>query len=303
MTSNLSIGFIGYGEASYNISKGLHETSKPLIYAFDIMWPKQDTNNIIGNRAKECNVSLVPTMGELIEKADIILCATSAKSALSIAKLASEYLKPGKIYADINSASPMVKKQIDTVVSGTGADFVDCGVMDIIPPHRQKVPIAVSGSGARKFADFANSIGMNVTFINETAGSASTLKMLRSVFMKGLTSLLLEMLVPASKIGVEDKIMEYISKTFSGSTLEQLANLLINRTAVGASRRISEMKDVAATLKSLKVESFATEATIKRLEWVESLQLKDYFQGSVPKDYHEVLYACLKMDKSDIGKK
>lgn len=289
------LGFIGLGEAAFSICSGLTSVSEPTIYAYDVMANSETAGELIHNRAKQANVTLVETLEQLVDKSDVILCATSAKYALSIAKEAAEFLKPGKIYSDMNSASPMVKREIAQAVDATGASFADSAVMEIVPPHKHRVPIAVSGSGAKEFASLLNPLQMNITYINDNAGSSSSMKMFRSIFMKGMTALLTETLLAAYQAGVCDEVMDSITKTLTEKTPEQLANLLINRTAVAAQRRVSEMKDVKATLEAMELPAFATEGTINRLQWFCDLGLKEYFNAISPADYHDVLRAAVEL--------
>lgn len=285
------LGFIGFGEAAFCICKGLKETSEPIIYAYDVMANDSRLGINIHSKAEETGVILVDSLEELIDKAEYILNATSAKFAVSIANDASKYTRAGKNYADMNSASPMVKRQIAEIIEKTAADFTDAAVMEIVPPNKHLVPIAASGTGAMNFTESLNSIGMNITYINGKAGSSSSMKMFRSIFMKGFTSILLETLVASYEVGVNEQIMDSITNTLTKNTPEQLANFLINRTAVAASRRVNEMKDVAATLEEMNLPAFASKATIERLQWICDLELKEYFDGKVPADYNEVLAA------------
>jgi 3-hydroxyisobutyrate dehydrogenase-like beta-hydroxyacid dehydrogenase len=295
------LGFIGFGEAAFHISNGLYETSKPRIFAFDVMAHDSRLGTVIRERARTANVQLVDSLEDLIYQADFILCTTSAKYALAIAKEASRFLKAGKVYADLNSASPMIKQDISKIVDNSGAVFVDAAVMEIVPPHRHLTPIAVSGRGAKRFADVLNSIGMNIQYINESAGSSSSMKMFRSIFMKGFTSLLLETLIPSFRMGVDAQVMESITGTLTKNTPEQLANMLINRTVVNAARRVSEMEDVVATLDEMKLESFSAQAAVERLKWIVGMGLGEYFNGKVPEHYGQVLKAVSDIKDSNSG--
>ena len=235
-----TLGFIGFGEAAYHIAKGLSETSRPQVLAFDVMAASEPEGEKIRSRAAECAVGLMGSLRELIDASEVILCATSAKYALSIAEEAGALLRKGKIYADLNSASPMVKRKIATIVDATGASFSDAAVMELVPPHKHRVPIAASGSGALEFTDILNAIGMNVTFINDQAGSSSSMKMFRSIFMR--SDLPDDGDVPrARKMGVCDEVVEIRYRVkLRGHTSGRSADLLINRTAVAYDRRISE---------------------------------------------------------------
>jgi 3-hydroxyisobutyrate dehydrogenase-like beta-hydroxyacid dehydrogenase len=289
------LGFIGFGEAAFHICGGLHETSKPPVLAFDLMALDEKLGPLIQERAAGTGVVLVDSLKTLIGKAGFILCATSAKYALPIAAEAVRFLKPGKVYADLNSASPMVKRKIAETIAPSGAAFADAAVMELVPPCRHLVPIAASGTGARQFADALNGIGMKVQYISGSAGSSSSMKMFRSIFIKGFTALLLETLIASHEAGVDKQVMESITGTLARNSPEQLANMLINRSAVAAARRIGEMEDVVATLKDMNLESFASQATVKRLQWIRDIGLKEYFGGKVPENYNLVLEAVSKI--------
>lgn len=287
------IGFIGFGEAAFHICSGLHSESDIEINAFDVMADSENLGPVIHKRAADANVTLCSSLKELSDKSDIIFCATSAKYALSIAAEAAQNIRKETIYADMNSASPMVKKEIAQVMAKAGAKFVDAAVMELVPPHRHKVPIAASGTGAAEFTESLNPYGMNIAFISEQAGSSSSMKMFRSIFMKGFTCLLMETLVASYKMGVEKEIMSSISNTLTKGTVEQLANLLINRTAVGAERRVSEMGDVISTLADLGLDSTTSKATKAKLQSLVDMDLKNYFNNKAPESYTEVLKAIL----------
>ena len=291
------IGFIGFGEAPHCICKGLLSGAAPRIIAYDIMAEDAKLGPRIRQRAQDTNVTLVGSLQELLENAAYIFNFTSAKYALSIAGQAAEFLKPGVNYADMNSASPMVKQEIGRIVGKNGALFTDAAVMELVPPNGPRVPIAASGTGARAFTDTLNSIGMNATYISDTAGSSSSMKMFRSIFMKGFTCLLLESLSASYQMGVGKEVMDSIAGTLTKNTPDQLANLLINRTAVGAERRVSEMKDVVSTLEAMGLPAFTSKATVERLQWVCDLGLKEYFDGQAPKQYEEVFQAILEKTK------
>ena len=285
------LGFIGFGEAAFNISDGLSQTTKPKVFAFDVMANDKKLGPVIHERTGKTGVTLEDSLESLIEKSEFILNATSAKYALSIAKEAAQYTKDGKFYADLNSTSPMVKKEIAVIIDRSGGSFIDAAVMEVVPPHRHRVPIAVSGIGAKYFAEALNSIGMNVEYVNDSAGSSSSMKMFRSIFFKGFNALLMETLIASYKAGVLPQIMDSIKGTLSNKTPDDLANMFMTRTAVAAARRVTEMEDVVATLNEMNLESFASQATIKRLQWICDIGLKEYFDGKVPEHYSLVLEA------------
>lgn len=289
-----ALGFIGFGEAAYHIAKGLTGAGLSPIRAFDVMANDPKVGLLVHQRAVEAKIELVPSLPNLAALCDIVLCATSAKYALAIARDAVKCVRPGTVYADLNSASPGTKKQIGTLMAPADVLFADVAVMELVPPHGHKVPMAVSGTGAKRFQESLVPFGMKISFINEIAGSSSALKMMRSIFMKGLTALLLETLTAGRKAGVDKEIMDSISGTIDSRPLADTATMLITRTAIAAERRVAEMGEVMDTLAEMGLDSSASQATKAKLQALADLNLRTEFGNTPPETYTQVLDAILR---------
>ena len=294
--SNPILGFIGFGEAAYHICKGLCAEGHTLIYAYDIMADDPFKGSHIRERANECQVEIVSSIHELVEKSSVILCMTSAKFALNIAKEISQYIHKDQLYVDLNAASPSIKEEISSIITHVGGLSVDGAVMEPVPPHGHKVPIYVSGEGARQVQSLLGSYGMNITFINEKAGSSSAIKMIRSIFMKGFTSLLLETLTSAHKLGIEKEIVESINRTLTNQPIDQLINILLTRTAIHAERRVSEMAEVIETLRAANLDDTMSQATKNKLQSLVDLKLNEYFEYQKPDHFIKVIEAISRQD-------
>jgi 3-hydroxyisobutyrate dehydrogenase-like beta-hydroxyacid dehydrogenase len=290
----VKLGFIGFGEAAFNIAKGLKGEGLDGIIAYDKFWKDAPGSELICQRATEAQVRLVPTHQELVEKSEMVVSAVSADMAVSLAKTSRPSLKPGQMYVDINATSPMTKEEIDKIISPV-ALFVDCAVMGPVPTYKHKVPVSVSGSGAKAFTDIMMPFGMNITFMDAPAGSASASKMFRSIFMKGFVVLLLEMLTAAHKYKVEDDVLLSVKETLTAGPLLEVVNGLIGRGVIHSERREHEMDEVIATLETLKVDGIMSKATKAKLRWCTQLGLKGHFKGVPPKDFHEIFEAIDKI--------
>ena len=121
------LGFIGFGEAAYNIASGLKGEGFEDIAAYDKFWNIEPQSDLIEKRAKETDVKLFPSIQALVENSDMILSAVSADMALSLAQEAKPFLDKGQIYVDLNATSPMTKEAVDSIISPV-ALFVDCAV-------------------------------------------------------------------------------------------------------------------------------------------------------------------------------
>ncbi|TWT01801.1 NAD(P)-dependent oxidoreductase [Planomicrobium sp. CPCC 101079] len=288
---NPVIGFIGFGEAAFNICDGLHSAGIKEIYSFDKMQDDERFGPAIHARADKTQVTLVGSLQELLSHAAIIFCATSAKFAVGIAQEVAPFLKEDHIYVDLNSASPEVKKQIDEAVRGANSRFVDGAVMEPVPKHRHQVPIMASGNGATVLKDIMSPFEMNITVVNEHAGSASAMKMCRSIFMKGFTSLLIETMHASYHFNVDKEILASIENTLTGQPLEELADLLITRTAIHAERRVTEMEEVIKTLEEAQVAPYMSIQTKTVLQSLVDMGLKEQFNAQVPDSYRDVIKA------------
>lgn len=286
----ITLGFIGFGEAAFNIAKGLKSEGLDGIIAYDKFWKNAPGSELINKRASEAHVRLVPTHQELFVKSEMVISAVSADMAISLAEDSKPFLKRNHIYVDINATSPMTKEKIDTIIR-PHALFVDCAVMGPVPTYKHKVPVSVSGSGAKAFTEIMSAYGMNITFMDAPAGSASASKMFRSIFMKGFVVLLLEMLTAAHKYHVEDDVLMSVKETLTAGPLLEVVNGLIGRGVIHSERREHEMEEVIATLEALNVDGTMSKATKAKLKWCTQLGLKAHFKGVPPKDYHEIFEA------------
>src|SRR5262252_6639383 len=105
MNINLSIGFVGFGEAGSSIAKGLKSAGISRIFAFDIAPDK------VRHRAAETAVPLVGSNRELADSASVIFSTVTCARAKEAAEQTARFLKPHHVYADLNSVSPALKQE------------------------------------------------------------------------------------------------------------------------------------------------------------------------------------------------
>ena len=290
------MGFIGFGEAAYNIASGLKGEGYETIAAYDKFWNTAPQSDLIVKRAEEVGVKLFPSLQELVENSDMIVSAVSADKAVSLAQEAKPFLRKDQVYIDLNATSPMTKEEVSAIVSPV-CSFVDCAVMGPVPTYKHKVPVSVSGTGAKAFYETMSPYGMNITYMDAPAGSASASKMFRSIFMKGFVVLVLEMLVAANAYKVADDVLESVKETLTSGPLLDVINGLINRGVIHSERREHEMEEVIRTLETIHADAIMSKATKDKLHWCTELGLREYFKGVPPKDFHEIFAALDEINK------
>lgn len=283
--------FIGFGEAAYHIAKGLVREGVTNIIAYDISINCQERGRYIKNRANEIGVTLTENIEEAIDNAEFILSLTSSNVAYNIATQIIPYLTKGQTYIDMNSASPETKQKISRICREDGVKVCDVAIMGTVPEDGHKVSMIVSGDGSEKFYKKFSKYGMNISILDDVAGNASAIKMIRSVVMKGIPQLLFESFEAAEKFGVLDYLIESLNASLYGKTIDTLASNFINRTVVNSKRRAHELDDVILTLDSIGVDSSMSKAIYKKLENLSVMEIsQDFVRDDIlDKDYRDII--------------
>ena len=195
----MKLGFIGFGEVSFEISRGLKTEGLQDIIAFDPLRNDPKFGSLVQDRAATAGVTLLKTPAEVVAVADVIIAAVPGSKALQAAESIVGELAKGKIYADVSTSSPTAKQKIASFIEPTGARFVDGALMGGLTLQQHKVPTLVSGSGASQFIQIMTPYHMALEKVSDKAGDAIAIKLIRSVYMKGVASLEVEMLEAADK--------------------------------------------------------------------------------------------------------
>jgi 3-hydroxyisobutyrate dehydrogenase-like beta-hydroxyacid dehydrogenase len=185
-----------------------------------------------------------------VDGSTIVLASTTASTALAAAESALPGLGDGAIYADLNTASPALKRDLAALVDGADARFVDVALLGPVPARGLGTPALASGSGAEAFADAFRPLGMPVDVLSDTPGEAATLKLLRSVFMKGLAASALESLRAAEAAGHATWLEGEIAAVVG----EPLRERLVEGSRRHAARRVDELAAARELLLELGVE-------------------------------------------------
>lgn len=287
----MNLGFIGFGEVAYEMSRGFRSEGLHGIVAYDPLKDDVKFGTLVQERAKGAGVTLLETASAVVAAVDLIISAVPGSRALQAAESILASLSKSKIYADVSTSSPTTKRKIAELIGSTGALFVDGALMGGLTLQQHKVPTLVSGTGADKFIEVMTPYNMVLEKVSDLAGDAIAVKLVRSVYMKGVASLEVEMLEAAAKLGVEELVLNSISKTLDNSPFVKMLNFLVTASAIHAGRQAHEMLDCMVMLKDLGIEPIMTEATQKRLQWLEDKQLKEKFQGKVPARWEDVVEA------------
>ena len=182
-----------------------------------------------------------------VRGADVVLSLNSAAVALAAAARVVEALGGDTLYADLNTASPQLKRELAAVLP---VQFADVALVGVVPSSGLATPALASGAGAERFAELFRPLGMPVDVVGPHPGDAAGLKLLRSVFMKGVAAAAIESLEAARAAGVEGRVHADLAAVIGEPLLERL----LSGSRLHAVRRVEEMRAAAAYLEELGVE-------------------------------------------------
>lgn len=285
----MRLGFIGFGEVSFELSAGLKTEGLTGIVAFDPLKNDANYGPLVKERAEKAGVELLATACDVVRTADVIIAAVPGSKALQAATQVADAITNSKIYVDVSTSSPATKKKIAEVVETVGAAFVDGALMGALTLQQHKVPILVSGSGSDTLIRNMTPYHMVLNKVSDIPGDAIAIKLVRSIYMKGLASLAVEMLEAAATLKVSPLVLASLSDTLDSKKFEDMMNFLVTASAIHGERQAHEMTDVMNMLQELGVEAVMTEATTKRLHMLADKKLKDKFQGKKPSHWEQVI--------------
>jgi 3-hydroxyisobutyrate dehydrogenase-like beta-hydroxyacid dehydrogenase len=283
------IGFIGFGEAGFTIGNGLKSAGVERILAYDIASDSADRGPLIRQRAQQAGVTLVSDSAQLAAACDLLFSTVTSSSALEAARQTMPFLEARHTYADLNSVSPALKRDVGSAIAATGAAFVEAAVMAPVQPYGHRVPMLIGGPAARPFVDAMTPLGMRLEALDGPVGKAAAVKMCRSIVVKGIEALLAECVLGACQYDADEQVFASLQETWPGIEWKALADYTMGRVVVHGERRAREMEEVAETLRAIGVEPMMAEATARRQDWSAQLDLKSRFGPDGPATYREVL--------------
>ena len=194
--------------------------------------------------------------------ADLILSTNLASVTVDVAREVASSLRDGQLYADLTTASPQTKQGIESVLVDTPAEFTDVAIMAPIAISRIKTRLLASGKGASQFAEIYSQFGAPITVYDEPAGHAATLKLVRSIFYKGVAAVAIEMLDAAKKLNLESYAREQMMTLLKE---EDMIDRFVEGSRIHARRRMHEMEAVMELLEALDVHTYSSDAARRSL--------------------------------------
>jgi 3-hydroxyisobutyrate dehydrogenase-like beta-hydroxyacid dehydrogenase len=304
--SDFDVGFVGFGEAAQAFVAGWRDTRTPetdgaelRIATFDI---KFDDPGEAAEKRTECetwNVVALDTPAELARSAPIVISAVAADQVIVAAASVAAELRAGTLYLDINSAAPAKKRAAAARLGDRGDGYVDGAVLAPVRPKRHQTPLLIGGPGAERCRNFLTAWQFDFEVVSTEVGYASTVKMIRSIFVKGLESVTFECALAAYQAGIPERVFPSLANVLRFVDAKDQADYMMERVAVHGTRRAAEMREVVDTLSDLGLSTWMAEASARQQQFVADLNLTEHFADNVPQDAAAIARAVLsiKADK------
>lgn len=287
----MNIGFIGYGEAAFNISFGLGKEGLKGIRATDALMDHEVMGKQVHSRAEQANVELVSSSCEIARWADVLFAAVPSSFTMDVCQEIKGQLRPGQLYVDVSASTPATKEAIWNEIKETGVLFVDAAMLGSLPKDKHQVPITASGNGAVKFQEVMTPYGMKITLAGEKAGAASAIKLVRSIYMKGTAALMISMLQAADAYGVSEEVVASVSKSMDNIPFTSHLDRLVTGTALHCTRRAAELKGSVAMQEEAGLSPEMTMAAKHAHEALEEYEFAKRYVDSKPSGWKEIIEA------------
>jgi 3-hydroxyisobutyrate dehydrogenase-like beta-hydroxyacid dehydrogenase len=241
------IAVLGFGEAGALIASDL-AAAGAAVRGFDPVVPAPPGIVGLGSDA------------EAASGADLVLSVNSAKEAVGALLAALPAMAPGALWADLNTASPGIKRELAQIGQAHGIAVTDIAMMAPVPGKGLRVPMIASGESATQVAARLRAYGADIDVLDGPAGLAASKKLLRSVFYKGMAASIVEALEAARAAGCEPWLREHIAEELAKAD-SATVDRIVTGTGQHAVRRGAEMEAAAQMLTELGVHPLMADAS------------------------------------------
>ena len=266
------LALIGFGEAAAAFVEGW-EIAPVRIGAYDIKTEDAATRDAMLDRYVRFAVIGCESMDGAVATADLVFSLVTADQAVVAAEAAAPHVACGALFVDGNSCSPQRKRAAADRIEAAGGRYVDMAIMAPVHPLRQRTPVLLSGPHAGAALERLEGLGMRPVIAGPEVGQASTIKMMRSIMVKGFEALTAECMLAARRAGVEDAVLASLQASDPEIDWSSKAAYYLERMMVHGVRRAAEMREVAQTVADLGLPDRLSAAIAAWQEEIGNLQI------------------------------
>ena len=260
------IAVIAPGEMGAGIGQRLHERGARVITSL------AGRSAASRKRAERAGMVAAASDDEIVT-ADIVLSVVPPKDAAGLAQrlkpaIARAANKP--IYVDCNAVAPQTAAEIGAVLAGSGAHYVDGGIIGAPPtPTTAGARLYVSGGHAREVTRL-NTYGLDTRFLDGPIGAASALKMSYAGITKGFTAVSAFMMLGATRAGCAAELHKELAE--SQAPLLAWLGRQMPKMPPKAYRWVAEMEEIGVFLDGIPDGRSSYEGFARLYEFIAEAQ-------------------------------
>lgn len=237
----IDVGLVGFGEAAQAFVSGWRadEISRRAlgdVAAFDVKVEDLVSRSSLQECCNDLEVRCAEIPAEALAARQVVFSLVTADKALRAATRAAPISRRGSL-SRLQFMFPNTKSKAAAVVEGAGGIYVDVAVMAPVHPARHRTVLLLSGAGAEEALAIVSKLNMNAKIAGDTVGQASSIKMLRSVMIKGFEALTAECFLAARRAGVEAAVLASLQSSDPGLDWTKRAAYNLERMMVHGQRR------------------------------------------------------------------
>jgi 3-hydroxyisobutyrate dehydrogenase-like beta-hydroxyacid dehydrogenase len=286
----LTVAVLGFGELGAVLASRVAANEHVSVRVYCRPRPEPAAGTL-AERVRAIGAAAHTDLAAAVGEAGIVISAVPASAAAGVAERCSRILRPGTLYADLTADDPGRKAAAADSIGRAGGLYADVAVLGTAVAAGHRVPMLASGPGAEGWAEACLRMGLVTDVLDGAAGRASTLKLLRSVYMKGRDALVAETMLAARRHGLEQELLPTISGPGEEVSFAALAERVLCSLALHAGRRAAELEGSERLLEAVGVEPLVTAAAAGRLRAIADMGLRERFSGQRPANMAAVLDA------------
>lgn len=240
----MKIAIIGVGEVGSCFAEALYGQGHELLLCDNKITRRIETV------ASRMGLTPVEEVGDWVRDADAVIVSTTGIESKAVSMQCAELLRPDTWLADFTTAHPDDKRAASAHANRCSVKYADVAIMGGISLTYAKTPLLVAGDGAAQLSALLAPLSSAIRVIDRPAGDAVALKLLRSVFTKGMEALGVEMLLVAEQQGVREQLYEVLSDIDDGP-IRNFLDMVVRTHVIHAARRSHEVAQAAEQMASL----------------------------------------------------
>ena len=247
----MKIAIIGLGEVGRCYAQGLASRSE-----VDLLLCEQRISESAARLGGELRLPIHESAGLWLKEADWVLSCVVGTQSLEVATQCFGYMRRGASFADFTTAAPDLKRQAAAVAATAGLGYADVAIMGAIALLGTRTPLLCAGDAAQAFSSLLSDASGSAPRVlpGGRAGDAMSLKILRSVFTKGMEALAVEVLMAADRLALKPALYDVL-QDIDQAALPQFLEMLVTTHVIHARRRMHEVEEAARQLADIGIVS------------------------------------------------